>query len=265
MNQLNLTFKHMLDAAATGCTLRIQSSANGVTWTNEAWSVASTSSNVGPATVNTTVLNNLNSPTTYVAFTIEGNLYRYDYWYVDNVTITGNIPTIRDLTNLNVTLTQCIDAMQTINVAGNGTYVTVQPSGSATLIAGQNIFMHPGTLVMPGGSLHAYIAPTGPYCPPPAKESIAAVSETQFAPATSFFRIYPNPTTGEFTLALNGLVPFEPVSVIVYDMQGKKIGSAVMTNQIKHSFSLAGYPSGLYLVVVNTGYQFGSSRIVKAE
>ncbi|MCX6269398.1 MAG: PKD domain-containing protein, partial [Bacteroidetes bacterium] len=93
VSQLNLSFRHMLDAYSTGCTLRIQSSTNGTTWTNEAWSVASTSSNVGPATVTTTVLNNLNSPNTLVAFTIEGNLYQYDYWYVDAVAITSTCAT----------------------------------------------------------------------------------------------------------------------------------------------------------------------------
>ncbi|HPS61453.1 MAG TPA: C25 family cysteine peptidase [Bacteroidales bacterium] len=86
---LNLSFKHMLDSYGTGCTLRIQSSTDGVTWTNEAWSVASTSTNITATTVNTTVTNNMNSPTTLVAFVIEGNLYQYDYWYVDNVTITS--------------------------------------------------------------------------------------------------------------------------------------------------------------------------------
>ncbi len=86
---LNLSFRHMLDAFGTGCTLRIQSSTDGANWTNESWSVATTATNISATTVNTTVNNNLNSPNTLVAFVIEGNLYQYDYWYVDNVTITG--------------------------------------------------------------------------------------------------------------------------------------------------------------------------------
>ncbi len=95
MTQLNLSFKHTLDDYGPGATLRIQSSTNGTTWTNEAWSLATVSnSTLGPATVNTTVVNNLNSPNTYIAFCIEGNLYQYDYWYIDNVNISNSTKTI---------------------------------------------------------------------------------------------------------------------------------------------------------------------------
>lgn len=97
MNQLNLYFRHMLDAFGTGVTLRIQSSADGVNWTNEAWSVAASSTNIPATLINTTVMSNLNSPNTYIAFTVTGNLYNYDYWYIDNVSITGvsaNTPSV---------------------------------------------------------------------------------------------------------------------------------------------------------------------------
>ncbi|NCA78014.1 MAG: hypothetical protein EOM90_16935, partial [Alphaproteobacteria bacterium] len=87
--QLNLSFRHMLDAYTTGATLSIQSSTDGTNWTTESWSVATTSSNISATIVNTVINNNLNSATTYVAFTISGNLFNYDYWYIDNVQITG--------------------------------------------------------------------------------------------------------------------------------------------------------------------------------
>ncbi len=87
MSMLNLSFKHMLDAYGTGCTLRVQSSTDGVTWTNESWSVATTATNIAATTVSTFIVNNLNSPNTRIAFTIEGNLYQYDYWYIDNVMV----------------------------------------------------------------------------------------------------------------------------------------------------------------------------------
>jgi subtilisin family serine protease len=97
ISQINLSFRHMLDAFSTGVTLRIQSSADGVNWTNEAWSVAATATNIAATLVNTTVMSNLNSPNTYIAFTVTGNLYNYDYWYIDNVSISGvstNTPSV---------------------------------------------------------------------------------------------------------------------------------------------------------------------------
>ncbi|MHC1774973.1 MAG: M6 family metalloprotease domain-containing protein [Lentimicrobium sp.] len=90
VTELGLSFRHMLDDYGPGATLRVQSSTNGTTWTNEAWSLPTASgTNVGPVQVNTTITSNLNSPTTYLAFTVEGNLYQYDYWYVDDVSITA--------------------------------------------------------------------------------------------------------------------------------------------------------------------------------
>lgn len=90
VTELSLSFRHMLDNYGPGATLRVQSSSNGTTWSNEAWSLATGSGgNVGPEIVNTTITSNLNSATTYLAFTVEGNLYQYDYWYVDDVSVTA--------------------------------------------------------------------------------------------------------------------------------------------------------------------------------
>jgi M6 family metalloprotease-like protein len=95
--QLDLTFRHKLDGYSTGAILRVQSSPDGVNWRNEAWSLASTSSNVGPAIVNTTVTNPSNSATTFIAFTVEGDLYQYDYWYIDDISVSIPITKSLDL------------------------------------------------------------------------------------------------------------------------------------------------------------------------
>ncbi len=92
MSQLNLSFKHFFDDYGTGVTLRVQSSTDLVNWTNEAWSAVSGGGNLGPATVNTTVSSNLNSPNTYIAVTAIGNLYNMDYWYIDDVSVSNNAP-----------------------------------------------------------------------------------------------------------------------------------------------------------------------------
>jgi len=118
ISQLNLSFKHYVDGYATGTTFRIQSSTDGINWTNEAWSLASSSGNVGPAVVNTTVMNNLNALATYISFTVEGDLYQYDYWYIDNVSITGVSST--KTVNLTLFLEGLFNGV-TMNKSGNGT------------------------------------------------------------------------------------------------------------------------------------------------
>lgn len=84
---LTLSFKHFIDARSSGVTMKIQSSTDGVTWTDESWSVSPTTTNIGPATITLNITNNLNSPTTMIAFVVTGNPRNYDYWYIDDVSI----------------------------------------------------------------------------------------------------------------------------------------------------------------------------------
>ena len=91
---LRVRFKHFLNAFGTGCTLKIQTSPDKSSWTDETWSISSTSLDVGPATVEAVLSHNLGIPTTYVAFVITGNLYQFDYWYIDDVSISGTSPKV---------------------------------------------------------------------------------------------------------------------------------------------------------------------------
>jgi M6 family metalloprotease-like protein len=126
MTQLNLSFNTTLDDYAPGATMRVQSSADGVNWTNEAWMLATASnSNIGPEIVNTTVTNNLNSEFTYIAFTIEGDLFQYDYWYIDNVSVTN-------AGNQSFVITTAADPVSAGTLSGAGTYFTGQ---NVTLVA----------------------------------------------------------------------------------------------------------------------------------
>jgi len=117
MAKLSLGFRSTLDDWAPGATLRIQSSTDGVSWTNEAWSL-STSSNtmVGPVTINTTLSHNLNSEHTFLAFVVEGNLYKYDFWYIDDVSV-------KCATALPVQITASGNPPEGGSVTGSGTYL----------------------------------------------------------------------------------------------------------------------------------------------
>ncbi len=88
IDQLNLSFKHFYDYwDNSDITVKIQSSSDGETWTDESWIHSNPTSDIGPETVNTTISNNLGN-TTYIAWVITGNLYNFDYWYVDDISIT---------------------------------------------------------------------------------------------------------------------------------------------------------------------------------
>lgn len=113
VSAITMSFKHMFEDFAPGATLKIQTSQDLINWTDEAWSLASKSATtVGPETINTTLTNNLNSPTTYVAFVIDGNLYQFNYWFIDNLSLkavlTTYLPVISTTAASSITTTTAI-------------------------------------------------------------------------------------------------------------------------------------------------------------
>ncbi len=120
VSQVTFSFRHMLDAYGTGVTLRVQTSNDKSTWTNTSWSVATTSTNIAAAVVNVTVTTNLNSANTFFALVAEGNLYQIDYWYVDNISITGVTPTPPTVTTTSVSSITANSAVSGGNVTSEG-------------------------------------------------------------------------------------------------------------------------------------------------
>ncbi len=88
MNRLTLRFRHKFADLGYGIqtvTIKVQSSVDGVNWTNEAWSFTSRNGNLGPEIRAVPVTHNLNNPSTYVAFVIDGDFYDFWYWAIDEV------------------------------------------------------------------------------------------------------------------------------------------------------------------------------------
>jgi hypothetical protein len=124
-----------------------------------------------------------------------------------NTIVNGTVPSPLHL---------CFDATNTVTVAGGGSTFVVEPGGSAVMIAGVKISYLYGTTVQPGGYMHGYITTTGSYCGSLPPAMVAAVvtgvtgpEEVQplAVPQDGRFFIYPNPTTGRFTLVRKGGMP----------------------------------------------------------
>jgi M6 family metalloprotease-like protein len=121
MSSLELKFRFMLDDWAPGAILRIQSSPDGINWTHENWNLPTASNSIiGPMMVQTPVLNNLNLESTFLAFVVEGNLYKYDFWYIDDISVTcsGFIP---------VEIMASENPPGSGHAGGGGTYPSTQP------------------------------------------------------------------------------------------------------------------------------------------
>ena len=171
------------------------------------------------------------------------------------------------LQNMNITGTQCFNATQTITVAGSGTTFTVQSGGSATMIAGQKISYLSGTLVKPGGYMRGYITTNGQYCGMMSPSIASVIESTEEAPVTnmaqSFFKVYPNPTEGDFVLELSDGDLNQNIRVEIYSMTGINVLSADLPSGRKHYLSLSGKPAGIYLIQVVSGKNTGTTRIIR--
>ena len=188
--------------------------------------------------------------------------------------VTLNITTIPlNLTLQNVAITPgsfpCYAAAQTITLAGGGSFFFVPNGANVQLVAGWNIFCEPGLLVQSGGYFHGRIATANDYCPPvPFKtgdEESGTETANQIAPAAAgdMFRVYPNPTTGDFTLELSSEPEGENVSVECYTLLGAKIISRELSAGRKHSFSLGSQAPGLYILKVSRNGTTGMQKIVR--
>ncbi len=79
----------------------------------------------------------------------------------------------------------------------------------------------------------------------------------------SFFKIYPNPTTGNFILELKGDTLLDMIIVEVYGIQGKKVLTEVLYGERKHAFTLSNVPTGVYFIRVISGDKAETVKIIK--
>ncbi|TVR38923.1 MAG: T9SS C-terminal target domain-containing protein, partial [Bacteroidia bacterium] len=160
-------------------------------------------------------------------------------------------------------------------VAGYGYDFFVEPGGDVTLVAGESIRMLAGTKVAAGARLHAHIAVDGvEYCLPsgdaepddhsPAGSYILTdIGISNEDAGTKFFKVYPNPTEGSFTLELTGTEPCEIISVDIFGMTGTRVFSVDLPAQRIHMLCLDGRQPGMYFIRVMTGQKIGVERLIK--
>ena len=189
-------------------------------------------------------------------------------------TFTGNLgdgtvpPTVRSLQDKVIAAgPDCADATQTLLIAGNGTFYQVTATGDVTHIAGVNIIYYPGTSVVAGGHMLGKISSTfcAPFIHPAAQAPLVAGTGNKATGITAgmVFRIYPNPTPGDFTLELNGELPESKVHVEILGILGERILSTDSDPARTQKFSLTDKPTGMYLVHVTAGGQTQTEKIIK--
>jgi uncharacterized protein (TIGR02145 family) len=149
---------------------------------------------------------------------------------------------------------------------------TVANGGSVTLVTGHSgkILLQEGTQVQYGGYLRAWIDVAGNYCDQP--ESMLA-SDTQNESLQQTFKlaeqsqaglkVYPSPTTGDFTVELHGYEESETVLIQIFSMQGNLLSAQKLPASSLYSMSLKNRQPGFYLVRVVMNDQLGVAKVVK--
>ncbi|MCX6306678.1 MAG: T9SS type A sorting domain-containing protein [Bacteroidetes bacterium] len=183
---------------------------------------------------------------------------------------TTNCVTVLQGLEIENGLSTCFDAIQNLIIAGDGSSFVVGNGGSVDLVAGQKISLLPGALVFGGGFLHGYISLDGQFCNDLKTLQAKAVDEPgqrgcspQEKPVEGFFRVYPNPTDGLFTLDLIKMEEPGPLQVEIYSMQGEMVLSRKFAASQKHTLSLADRASGIYLLRIFSKRQPLSVKIIK--
>lgn len=87
-SSLNLSFLQYYEDYNFGVTCKIQSSSDGFNWDDEAViNISGYGNAIGP--INIPITHNIGG-TTYVAWVVDGNHYMFNYWIIDNISITGD-------------------------------------------------------------------------------------------------------------------------------------------------------------------------------
>lgn len=165
-------------------------------------------------------------------------------------------------------MVECYYAAMVITVAGEGHFFVAEAGSSTTLIAGESIRLLPGTHIKQAAYFHAYIGTDA--CPPPMPAAVTGKDVTMQEENTAMdqtddllFRVYPNPTTGMFTVEFVGSAMGERVVVEVLNLHGSLVQTdPVPPGQRQLSLNLMGHQPGVYLIRAMADEQHATQRII---
>jgi hypothetical protein len=133
---MTMSFRHFLDnynATSYPYTLSLQTSTDGVTWTNR-WSVTPTgTANIAASTVSGIDLSALSNTNFYIRFNFTGNTFGVDFWYIDDIAITGYANTITS-SSTPLAATYSWTPVSTITSGATTLTPTVAPAASTNYI-----------------------------------------------------------------------------------------------------------------------------------
>lgn len=157
---------------------------------------------------------------------------------------------------------ECFDATGNIIVSN----VTVENGGSAHFIAGESITIAEGFNAKQGAYVWARISDD--YCSQfPSMLNSEEIINAEVIPAIKsddkFFRVFPNPTTGNMRLMFNDGVDASTVMLKVYNVVGEKLQHFELSGQMQYDFDFSGLPGGMYILKIQKDKVTETEKIIK--
>jgi hypothetical protein len=192
--------------------------------------------------------------------------------YGSNLTVTTLKPEVPvDLTVSGYTIATgdtCFNATNEITVST----VTVSNNASANFIAGYSATLLPGFHAVSGSYVHAWITEDASFCDAVGASSIVSQPEVKSLDLDETkekqaiineikVKVYPNPSNGQFNVAISGATE-EHSEIQVYNLLGKKVYSGSMVSQATKEISINNVTKGLYIMKVTTGNESFIKKVI---
>ena len=123
--------------------------------------------------------------------------------------------------------------------------------------------MKEGTHFQSGSTVHAYIDLTGQYCSPALKATVETVKEEVDNVTSGFFRVYPNPTPGQFTIEMNDIANEGSIRVEIFSLMGECVMRTELPLMKHYQLDISNRQPGLYLIKVMKGYDVGYVKLIR--
>ena len=180
----------------------------------------------------------------------------------------------------------CLDAQDEVEIDGatvetgaiadirSGGIITatdfeVKDGGTAYLTAQTSITLGVDVLITPGAS-GFFLAKIDNFTPCSLPLSMIAAEDViipeelpVIAKSESFFKVYPNPTTGNFNIELTGAEQASKTHVEIYSMMGERVFRSEPEGAMLYEFNISAMPRGIYIIRVINGEEMGAVRLIK--
>lgn len=160
----------------------------------------------------------------------------------------------------------CFDSEDKVVLAGGGTNFLLESGATLELAAVNSIILKDGFRAHAGSYGYFFIDPNGDFCNPP---NLLSIQEESFielieeAAEGKTTNLYPNPTSGNFTLDLIGFDNEVATIVEIFGTMGERVFTNNMSGETKLQFNLEDRPAGIYIVRVLNGEDVSVQKIIK--